>query len=110
MEPDAICADAIGPPARVLYMPTLQRMSGRLLVEARGAPVGVIEVADGYVRIGPVSKAADALLVVSERADLWRLLAGEIHPVLASIQGRLAAYGNLEFAMRVMLALNARST
>ncbi len=106
MEPNQNPAN-LAEPSNLAHLASLEGVSGRVRVECGGEPLATIEVESGDVRLAPVSEAFEAVFVTCDRSDLERLLAGELNPVLASIQGRLAIHGNVEFAVRLFLALRA---
>lgn len=70
--------------------------------------VGVLKVADGRVAIGPEGNA-DVTLTTDTVETLVGLLGGEVHPIVARLQNRVAVDGDTAFAIRVFLGLRAGS-
>jgi hypothetical protein len=72
------------------------------------APVGVLKVEGSAVEIAPDGEA-ETLLRANDQATLVQLLGGDLHPVVARLQGRAAVEGDTRFALRVLLGLQAGS-
>ena len=85
----------------------LQNVSGSLRVDDSAGTLGVIHVERGRVWLGQGDGHADAVAVVADKADLERIVKGELNPVVAAIQGRVVLRGNPDLATRIILALNA---
>jgi putative sterol carrier protein len=90
-----------------LELPALAGLSGTLRIDVKDKPVGTVHVENGRVWAGSPADKADAVATVQERSDFEKLLAGELNPVVAAIQGRLVFQGNPELATRLVAALNA---
>ena len=90
-----------------LELPSLAGLSGTMRIDVKDQPAGTIHLENGRVWAGSPADKADAVATVQERADFEKLLAGELNPVVAAIQGRLVFQGNPELATRLMAALNA---
>ncbi|MFL5863714.1 MAG: SCP2 sterol-binding domain-containing protein [Solirubrobacteraceae bacterium] len=97
------------PPAQstVLDVPALAGLSGRMRVDVRDEPAAPIHLDHGRIWATAPGEEAVATAVVEDRADFQRMLAGELNPVVAAIQGRLWLHGDPELAVRVIFALNA---
>jgi hypothetical protein len=85
--------------------PGLAGVKGRMLVTVAGAPLGVLQVDDGQVEFVPGGGTAEATVAFEDRADVVRLLQGELNPVVAALQGRMSAGGDVALATRVILGL-----
>ena len=85
----------------------LAGLSGSMRVDVKGTPAGVIDVQNGTVSVNDPAGEATAVASVEDGADFLRILRGELNPVVAAIQGRLALEGDYEFAVQVILALHA---
>jgi hypothetical protein len=86
----------------------LSGLAGRIRLEAAGAPVGVLQVADGAAGIGPDGEAA-ATLRADALQTLVQLLGGELHPIVARLQNRVRLEGDVALVLRVFLGLQAGS-
>jgi hypothetical protein len=90
-----------------LDLPSLSGLSGKMRVDVKDQPTATIHLDHGRVwAAGPEDKA-DAVAVVQERSDFELMLAGELNPVVAAIQGRLVLRGDPELGTRLIAALNA---
>jgi hypothetical protein len=94
-------------PAATLDLPALAGLSGTMRVDVKDQPAATIHLENGRVWAGGPGDKADAVATVQERSDFELLLAGELNPVVAAIQGRLQLHGNPELATRLVAALNA---
>jgi hypothetical protein len=90
-----------------LELPALAGLSGVMRVDVKDQPAATIHLENGRVWAGSPADKADAVATVQERSDFEKLLAGELNPVVAAIQGRLVFQGNPELATRLVAALNA---
>jgi hypothetical protein len=90
-----------------LELPSLAGLSGTMRIDVKDQPVGTVHLENGRVWAGGPGDKADAVATVQERSDFEKLLAGELNPVVAAIQGRLVLAGNPELATRLVAALNA---
>ena len=86
----------------------LEGLWGKLRLVAAGATVGVLKVEDGQVEIEPRGSASTAL-ETDTVATLVSLLAGELHPIVARLQGRAWIDGDPALGLRVLLGLRAGS-
>ena len=86
----------------------LEGLWGKLRLVAAGATIGVLKVADGEVEIEPQGSASTAL-ETDTLATLVSLLAGELHPIVARLQGRAWIVGDPALGLRVLLGLRAAS-
>jgi hypothetical protein len=91
------------------HAPGLVGVSGRVLVRAGGEALGVLAVDDGDVEFIPGEGEADATLLVGDREDLALILRGQLNPLVAALQDRLEAEGDLALAVEVILGLEAGS-
>ena len=71
-------------------------------------PVGVLKVERGTVEILPDGDAA-AVVRAIDQASLMQLLGGKLHPVVARLQQRAIAEGDVGLALRILLGLRAGS-
>lgn len=85
----------------------LAGLSCTMRVDARDDRLGTIHVDHGRVWADEAVGEADVVAIVGDKADFVRILAGELNPVVAAIQGRIAFGRNPELATRIILALNA---
>ena len=99
------------PPVQV---PLLFGVSGRMRVDVKGKTVGAVDVQDGLVTVDVGADAgaganagASVVANVDDEADLGRIARGELNPIVAGIQGRLALEGDIELGMKIILSLNA---
>jgi putative sterol carrier protein len=92
---------------RVLDLPSLAGLSGTMRVDVQGEPVGSVHVENGRVWEGRADDPAQTVAVVENRGDFMRIVEGELNPVVAAIQGRLALQGDPELGTRLIYALNA---
>jgi hypothetical protein len=83
-------------------------LAGNLRLRAADAPLGVLKVADGAVEIAPEGETA-VTLAADTPSTLTQLLGGELHPIVARLQGRVEVDGDVAFAIRVLLGLRAGS-
>lgn len=95
-------------------VPGLEGVTGRLRIEvganeANTSLLGVLSVNDGDVEFIVGDGEAGTLVRVATQDDLEAFLVGELNPVVATLQGRLAIEGDLELASRVILALQSGS-
>ena len=85
----------------------LEDLSCTMRVDVRDDSLGTIHVDRGRVWADDAVGQADVVAIVGDKADFARILAGELNPVVAAIQGRIAFRRNPELATRIILALNA---
>jgi putative sterol carrier protein len=88
-------------------LPALVGVSGRMRVDVKDDPAVTIHIDRGQVWTGDPEEQPDAVAVVEDRADFDRILAGELNPVVAAIQGRLVLQGDPELGTKVISALYA---
>ncbi len=86
----------------------LEGLSGRLRLQAGGAPVGVLKVEDGGVAIDPDGEAS-TLLMADTEPTLVRLLSGELQVIVACLQGRARVEGDIGLVIRIFFGLRAAS-
>ena len=90
-----------------IFVPLLAGRSGRMRVDVDGRSAGVIEVEQGHINVSDQLGEVAVIAMVDEASDFLRMLRGELNPVVASIQGRLAFQGDVELGVEIILALNA---
>jgi putative sterol carrier protein len=98
---------AAGGQVASIQIAALAGLSGTMRVDVKDQPTATIHLENGRVWAGDPGDKADAVATVQERSDFEKLLAGELNPVVAAIQGRLVLAGNPELATRLVAALNA---
>lgn len=81
---------------------------GELRLQVDGVPSGILRVAGGAVEIAAAGGGATAVDVDSE-PTLLRLLAGQLHPFMAHLQGRLRVRGDRALAFRILFILQVDS-
>ncbi len=60
-----------------------------------------MRVDDGAITLSPKGKGAQCFVATQTDEDLQRMLRGELNVVTATLQGRVAASGDLLLAVRV---------
>ena len=88
-------------------IPALAGLSCTMRVDVQDHTLGTIHVDHGRVWADETAGEADVVAIVDDQADFRRILAGELNPVVAAIQGRIAFRRNPELATRIILSLNA---
>jgi putative sterol carrier protein len=88
-------------------VPALAGVTGRMRVDVNDEPAGTIHVDRGKVWRGEPEGQPDAVAVVQDRADFDQIIAGQLNPVVAAIQGRLVLQGDPALGTRVISALYA---
>jgi hypothetical protein len=86
----------------------LHGLWGKLRLVAASGTVGVLTIEDGEVHIEPRSEASTVLSTDSV-ATMVALLSGELHPVVARLQGRAWMEGDASMGLRILLGLRAGS-
>jgi hypothetical protein len=86
----------------------LHGLWGKFRLVADGTTVGLLNVEDGEVRIDPHGEASN-VLATDTLATLLALLGGELHPVVARLQGRAWIEGDSGLGLRILLGLRAGS-
>jgi hypothetical protein len=66
--------------------------------------VGFLQVIDGSVEIAQVGQA-ETVLACDNLQTLQKLLGGELHPVIARLQGHAHVEGNPSLALEILLGL-----
>jgi hypothetical protein len=93
---------------RGAFVPDLADYSGLLGVEVGGKIVQNLRVKRGHIElIAPSDQPTDAVFVFRNADDASKVLRGEINAVVAGIQGRFAARGNLVIGAKVIRGLQA---
>lgn len=85
--------------------PGLEKVAGRLRVEAGGQPAGILEIRDGEVIFHSGGGEADAVAACDSAETLHALIDGTLNPVVASLQNRLEISGNRWLGIHVVLSL-----
>jgi hypothetical protein len=88
--------------------PGTEGLSGAIRLRYGETVVGVLKIADGQVALGP-DDGADVTLTANTAETLVGLLGGEVHPIVARLQNRVAVDGDTAFAIRVLLGLREGS-
>jgi putative sterol carrier protein len=89
--------------------PALAGVSGRMRLAIGGKAVGVLVVDDGHLSLTDDGNTVDVTVSCATRADLIKLLRGEMNPVVAALRGILRLRGDQGFAAKVVLGLRAGS-
>jgi putative sterol carrier protein len=89
--------------------PALEGISGRMRLQVGGKSMGVLAIDDGHLSLTDDDKPADVTVTCATRADLVKLLRGELNPVVASLRGIIRHRGDSAFGARVILGLRAGS-
>jgi putative sterol carrier protein len=85
-------------------IPALAGVRGQIeFVGPRGS--AHMEIDDGRVTLSPQAGEADVVIRSDENSDLLRLVRGELNVVIAVLQGRVEASGDLLLALKVAGAL-----
>jgi putative sterol carrier protein len=87
----------------------LAGISGRVGVEVDGKPIGELVVDDGHVELAGETAPAEGAIAFRSAEDLWKVLRGELNPIVASLQGRMSIRGDLTFVARIILSIAAAS-
>lgn len=99
-------------------MPALKGVRGAIKFEAENGAgadsqqveeVACLRIEEGEVELTNHCDQAQAVLVCDSKAEVARLLRGEAHPMVGVLQGRIAAQGDLELALRLILDLRGGS-
>ena len=103
--PKATIQPLLGRPP--VHIPLLTGISGSMRIDVQGQPVASIDVQNGQVSLTDHPGEPTAIANVVDLSDLQSIVQGELNPVVAGIQGRLALQGDAEFGIEVILALHA---
>lgn len=109
MEGDVEAHPAQADARRGGHVAELAGTDGRIGVEVDGKPVGELRVADGHVELVGESAPTQGVVAFASAEDFWKILRGELNPIVCALQGRLAIQGDLAFTIRVVLAIAAHS-
>ena len=90
-------------------VPELSGIVGRLAVEVDGKTVGELVVNHGHVELGGNGAPTQGSLCFRTAEDLWKVLRGQLNPIVASLQGRMFVQGDVAFAVKVILCISAAS-
>lgn len=88
--------------------PGLKGITGAIALQVRGARAGVLRIEDGAAEIMADGEAV-ATVMTDDQPTLLELLGGQLHPVVAYLQGRLQLSGDLAQALRILMGLQAGS-
>ena len=88
--------------------PGIAHQEGRVRLMIGDAPVGVLKVERGTVEILADGDASAVVRAIDE-ASLVQLLGGDLHPVVARLQQRAVAEGDIGLALRILLGLRSGS-
>jgi hypothetical protein len=86
----------------------VEGLAGCVRLIVADVPVGVLKIDDGAVEIIPDGEASAAIRVDAQ-STLEQLLGGDLHPVVAWLQGRLRYEGDVRFTLQALLGLQAGS-
>jgi hypothetical protein len=90
--------------------PGLGRLAGRIGLRVANAHIAVLTVGDAVAEISPGGEpVGGASLNTDSLATLVALLGGDLHPIVARLQNRMTADGDVGFVIRVCLGLRAGS-
>jgi putative sterol carrier protein len=89
--------------------PALAGVSGRMRLSIGGNAVGVLVVDDGHLTLTEDDRPVDTTVNCATRADLVKLLRGEVNPVVGALRGTVRQRGDRTFGAKVILGLRAGS-
>ena len=89
--------------------PALAGISGRMRLQVGGQSLGVLIIDDGHLALTDDDRPVDVTTTCGTRADLIKLLRGELNPVVAALRGFIRQRGDRAFGARVILGLRAGS-
>ena len=89
--------------------PALEGLSGRMRLQVGGQSLGVLVIDDGHLSLTDDDRPADVTITCATRADLIKLLRGQLNPVVAALRGFVRQRGDRAFGARVILGLRAGS-
>jgi SCP-2 sterol transfer family protein len=89
--------------------PALAGITGRMRFVVGGKSVGVLVVDDGHLTLTDDDRPVDVTVSCATRAELVKLLRGEINPVVAALRGFVHQKGDRTFGAKVILGLRAGS-
>jgi putative sterol carrier protein len=89
--------------------PALAGVSGRMRLQIGGQSMGVLVIDDGHLSLTDDDRPVDVTASCATRADLIKLLRGEINPVVAALRGFIRQRGDRAFGAKVILGLRAGS-
>ena len=89
--------------------PALAGVSGRMRLAVGGKSVGVLSIDDGHLRLTEDDSPVDITVNCATRADLIKLLRGEINPIVSALRGIIRLRGDRTLAVKVILGLRAGS-
>jgi hypothetical protein len=100
---------AKGKVLRTFKVPGLEHDEGRAVLEVDGEAVVAVDVKDGSGTLTTdVGGPARSVHGFDSRDTLDALVEGKLHPIVASLQGRMTGQaGDQRFALCVLLALRA---
>lgn len=91
-------------------MPALKGVRGRVKFEVEGGGAAyLLRIEEGEVELTPGGDHAEAVVICESKAEIARMLRGEVHPVVETLQGRAAGQGDRALALRVALDLRGGS-
>jgi SCP-2 sterol transfer family len=100
------------PRATVRRVPGLEGVSGTMRVEVQGKPPPLFfKIHDGL--IDPVADPGgqvDATISFSDESCVEELLSGKLNPIVAGLQDRLDANGDLALVAKVIYELQGQAT
>src|SRR5262249_1588400 len=88
------------------HVAELEGGAGRVRLDIGKTPYAMVEVHDGEVEIHEGAGDADAVATCDSEAMVSALGRGELNPVVAALQNKLALDGDLVLAIRVILGVH----
>ena len=90
--------------------PGLGRLAGNIGLRVANTHIGTLKVSDAAAEIAADGQLeGHAALNADSLATLVALLGGDLHPIVARLQNRMTADGDVGFVIRVCLGLRAGS-
>ncbi len=89
--------------------PALAGVSGRMRLAVGTKAVGVLVIDDGHLTLTDDERPVDVTISCATRADLVKMLRGEINLVVAALRGVVRQRGDRGFGAKVLLGLRAGS-
>ena len=86
----------------------LDGLNDQLRLRVGGDYVGFLQIIDGSVAIAQAGQA-DTVLTCDSLQTLQNLLGGELHPMIARLQGRAHVEGDPSRALEILLGLREGS-
>jgi hypothetical protein len=98
------------PRAMARRVPGLEGTTGKLRVEVPGKPPLAFAVHDGLIEsLQQTEGEVDAILAFEDESCIEELLTGKLNPIVAGLQGRMRATGDLKLLARVIYELQGQA-